>query len=155
MYPESLATTSVTLPGLLEEIRVALSTKADPNAGLAARMAADPPCCYCFLPFLLKIFEVESGNVRDQLVQDAIGQSQLQASPAFNDYTPLIFLASTPPSANGYQVAQAMELLISSRADVHRECGQMFAGRLVPLRFAARAQNEYGLATQQSGAMTL
>lgn len=76
---------------------------------------------------------------------------RVQASPAFNDYTPLIFLASTPPSANGYQVAQAMELLISSRADVHRECGQMFAGRLVPLRFAARAQNEYGLATQQSG----
>ena len=69
-----------------------------------------------------------------------------QASPAFNDYTPLIFLASTPPSANGHQVAQAMELLITSRADVHRECGQMFSGRLVPLRFAARAQNEYGLA---------
>lgn len=70
-----------------------------------------------------------------------------QASPAFNDYTPLIFLASTPPSANGHQVAQAMELLITSRADVHRECGQMHTGRLVPLRFAARAQNEYGLAT--------
>lgn len=27
-----------------------------------------------------------------------------EASPAFNDYTPLIFLASTPPSANGPQV---------------------------------------------------
>ncbi len=40
-----------------------------------------------------------------------------------------------------------MELLITSRADVHRECGQMHTGRLVPLRFAARAQNEYGLAT--------
>eukprot|EP00434_Breviolum_minutum_P009067 symbB.v1.2.007983.t1/scaffold496.1/size195705/7 len=90
---------------LLEDIRVALSTKADPNAGLA--------------------------------------------SPAFNDYTPLIFLASTPPSANGHQVAQAMELLITSRADVHRECGQMHTGRLVPLRFAARAQNEYGLETLQ------
>lgn len=90
---------------LVEDIRVALATKADPNAGLA--------------------------------------------SPAFNDYTPLIFLASTPPSANGHQVAQAMELLITSRADVHRECGQMFSGRLVPLRFAARAQNEYGLETLQ------
>ena len=56
-------------------------------------------------------------------------------------------MASTPPSANGHQVAQAMELLITSRADVHRECGQMHTGRLVPLRFAARAQNEYGLAT--------
>lgn len=90
---------------LLEDTRVALSTKADPNAGLA--------------------------------------------SPAFNDYTPLIFLASTPPSANGPQVAQAMELLIASHADVHRECGQMTSGRLVPLRFAARAQNEYGLETLQ------
>ena len=82
---------------------MALSTKADPNAGLAT----------------------------------------------FHDYTPLIFLASTPPSANGNQVAQAMELLISYKADVHRECGQMTSGRLVPLRFAARAQNEYGLQTLQ------
>lgn len=42
-----------------------------------------------------------------------------------------------------------MELLIASHADVHRECGQMTSGRLVPLRFAARAQNEYGLETLQ------
>ena len=33
-----------------------------------------------------------------------------------------------------------MELLIQARADVHRECGPMISGRLVPLRFAARAQ---------------
>ncbi|CAJ1411445.1 unnamed protein product [Effrenium voratum] len=90
---------------LVEDIRVALAARADPNAGLA--------------------------------------------SPAFNDYTPLIFLASAPPSANGSQVEEAMELLIQARADVHRECGPMISGRLVPLRFAARAQNAFGLKVLQ------
>ncbi|OLQ05434.1 hypothetical protein AK812_SmicGene11380 [Symbiodinium microadriaticum] len=92
-------------PSIVQDVRSALASKADPNAGLA--------------------------------------------SPSFNNYTPLIFLAMTPACANGPLVATAMELLILAKADVHRECGQMFTGRLLPLRFAARAQNEYGLEALQ------
>ncbi|CAE6956906.1 ankrd54 [Symbiodinium natans] len=92
-------------PSIVQDVRSALASKADPNAGLA--------------------------------------------SPSFNQYTPLIFLAMTPACANGPLVATAMELLILAKADVHRECGQMFTGRLLPLRFAARTQNEYGLEALQ------
>eukprot|EP00931_Biecheleriopsis_adriatica_P021349 TRINITY_DN13977_c0_g1_i3.p1 TRINITY_DN13977_c0_g1~~TRINITY_DN13977_c0_g1_i3.p1 ORF type:complete len:1116 (+),score=214.37 TRINITY_DN13977_c0_g1_i3:394-3348(+) len=87
---------------IVEDVRSALASKADPNAGLA--------------------------------------------SPAFNDYTPLMLLAMAQPCANSSQIAKAMEVLIMAGADVHRECGQMPTGQLVPLRFAARVQNLSGLA---------
>jgi len=63
----------------------------------------------------------------------------------FNDYTPLIFLAMAQPTADGTQVARAIDSLVAARADVHRESGQMPFGRLLPLRFAARLQNRLGL----------
>mmetsp|Transcript_37922 Transcript_37922/g.109379 ORF Transcript_37922/g.109379 Transcript_37922/m.109379 type:complete len:1156 (+) Transcript_37922:69-3536(+) len=67
------------------------------------------------------------------------------ADSRFNDYTPLIFLAMAQPTADGTQVALAIDTLVNARADVHRESGQMSFGKLLPLRFAARLQNRLGL----------
>lgn len=67
------------------------------------------------------------------------------ADPHFNEYTPLILLAITPPTVDGTQAARAIHALVAYKADVHRECGLMPFGKLVPLRFAARLQNDQGL----------
>jgi len=58
-----------------------------------------------------------------------------------NGYSPLIWLAKAPPTMGSNQAAQAMQLLISARADPHRESGLMPFGRWQPLRFAAFMQN--------------
>lgn len=79
-------------------------------------------------------------NVQSALTAKADPNAGL-ASPSFNDYTPLIFLSMSAPGSNMSQIATAMDVLIMAGADVHRECGQMPTGRLVPLRFAARLQN--------------
>eukprot|EP00415_Alexandrium_ostenfeldii_P004080 UN4080 len=47
------------------------------------------------------------------------------ADSRFNDYTPLIFLAMAQPTADGVQVALAIDALVNARADVHRESGEM------------------------------
>lgn len=68
------------------------------------------------------------------------------SDPHFNEYTPLIFLAMTQPHVDGTQAAQAIDALVATKADVHRECGMMPFGKLAPLRFASRLQNAEGLA---------
>eukprot|EP00931_Biecheleriopsis_adriatica_P087190 TRINITY_DN61693_c0_g1_i1.p1 TRINITY_DN61693_c0_g1~~TRINITY_DN61693_c0_g1_i1.p1 ORF type:complete len:1040 (+),score=209.01 TRINITY_DN61693_c0_g1_i1:29-3148(+) len=87
----------------------------------------------------------KNSNLVEQ-VQSALGAradpNTGLAVPTFNDYTPLMFLCLTRPGPNSSQVAAAIRVLVEAGADVHRECGQMPTGRLVPLRFAARLQNQ-------------
>jgi len=87
-------------------------------------------------------------SVRSALAAKADPNAGL-TSGSYNSYTPLIFLAMTPPGTFGGEIATAMHVLVAAKADVHRECGQTAAGRLVPIRFAARLQNMDGLAALQ------
>jgi len=80
-------------------------------------------------------------NVSSALAARADPNSGL-VSTSFNDYTPLIFLAMAPPGSNSNKIGAAINILTSAGADVHRECGPMATGRLVPLRFAAQKQNQ-------------
>eukprot|EP00930_Biecheleria_cincta_P066211 TRINITY_DN5226_c0_g2_i1.p1 TRINITY_DN5226_c0_g2~~TRINITY_DN5226_c0_g2_i1.p1 ORF type:complete len:1024 (-),score=190.57 TRINITY_DN5226_c0_g2_i1:405-3476(-) len=80
-------------------------------------------------------------NVRSALAAKADPNSGL-VSTSFNDYTPLIFLAMAPPGSNGTKIGAAIDILTSAGADVHRACGPMATGRLVPMRFAAQKQNQ-------------
>jgi len=68
------------------------------------------------------------------------------ANPAFNGYTPLIFLAMAQPVAISGEVARAIDTLIAAKADVHRESDKMPFGKWPPLRFAAQLQNRAGVA---------
>lgn len=88
-------------------------------------------------------------NVSSALAAKADPNAGL-VSPSFNNYTPLIFLAMTPPGSNSSKIGEAINLLKSAGADVHRECGQMPTGRLVPLRFAAQKQNQEVLKALQN-----
>lgn len=88
-------------------------------------------------------------NVSSALAAKADPNAGL-ASPSFNNYTPLIFLAMAPPGSNSSKIGEAINLLKSAGADVHRECGQMPTGRLVPLRFAAQKQNQEVLKALQN-----
>jgi len=84
-------------------------------------------------------------NVRTALEARADPNAAL-TDPMHNGYSALIWLAKTPPTVSGVQVAQAMNLLLVARADPHRASGWMPFGRWTPLRFAAFMQNAEGLA---------
>jgi len=68
------------------------------------------------------------------------------STPAYNGYTPLIFLSMAQPADRKGEVSEAMDFLISAKADVHRECDKMSFGKWPPIRFAAQLQNRAGLA---------
>jgi len=106
----------------------------------------------------LRLVRTCAGSTRDRNLSSLPGKLQLAldqkadpntglADKSYNGYTPLIFLAmcTRPGAEKGGHLCKAVDLLISARADVHRENELMPFGQWGPLDFAAQLQSAAGV----------